>query len=692
MNVRKTHLRRYLLCAIVVPPARVVATTLCVEDPEGSTFQVSVFNYPGTALAPGKVLDTIFPNGSILAIREPTVIAGPDPREALVRVDSPSDIIFVRPTDEILRGVKWKYVMHASGPAFRPAAKWREVAELHYKERYYYAAAVAHTHAWELDSSRAQSLFLRGMAYFRGGYYSAALADAKALLELRAEQDTDLYLLGQCQYALGDYEAARSVFERVITRDAAIRSSASGYAKLCERRIEESRFGVYPWGITFKESLAPNFDIAEYVGPMKVISMPHRGGGRGVVTTRAVKAGELILVAKPVVYAFPSEREGHRYSHGLNFITKSPESPCASDAMWELVGKAACHPELVPLLNGLYAGPSYPPPPLEYPPSVSGGTKTRHPRIHEVDIDPEKLQNIYTYNAFIPRPISPMDSPDPSLDDPNNLPSALYLLPSLFNHACAGTASWQTFRHIMVIRALKNLDEGEELTLAYVTGRTAWDRQAALRNYGFECDCFLCMMDRKDGMRGCAIRNDLGGRGMLEAILPALRTGVAAARKRLCEIEGTYDPTRGLIRPASSIARQELALLYATQAEKDRLPDSIYWIQSIRIKMEALEALGMAVLDKSVSGPVKPELLDMVPLDLLSLKLLSAERDRYIELILSIASNFHSMGDFYRTTIWIRTSSWVHEIYTGGGTELYKLRHHEHLKKLNLYNFIVTGT
>ncbi|KDQ17930.1 hypothetical protein BOTBODRAFT_143664, partial [Botryobasidium botryosum FD-172 SS1] len=658
------------------------------KDPEGATFQLAIFDFPGTALATGAVLDTIFPVGSIFAVREPTMTEGINPGlrdDFVIRIDSPSDMIFFLPSDAFLKDVKWKHKLCRNGPVACSPEKWSNTGDIHLRDRHYLAAAVAYARALLEPAPSGYDgtidcIMKRAVAYGRLKYHTAALTDVTLVLSTphvpRKMRRMVVLLAAQCEYHLGRYEAAISTFELSRSYDPDdTEATTADWLKRCRQRIKESR-GVYDWVAMFDDALKDSggLDVAEYVGPMKVVSMPHCGGGRGVVTTRAVKAGELILVAKPVVSSFPAEVRSQHYAHGLNHITREPESPCASDAMSQLVTKIAGHPEIAPLVYGLYAGPMYPNPPSEYPPTPPADIINRHPLVFPVDIDTEKLQNIYTYNAFVPRPIHIYTDVDPS-----NPPSALYLLPSLFNHACAATANWYHFGEVMVIRAVRDLEEGEELTIAYVEGHTAWERQAALKKHRFTCSCPLCDADRKDGEAACGRRSELMLKAGAQRSLAEGTLNLAGVRKYVCEVEGTYASARGPVRPASSRARQRLADAYLALTNKTS--DHISLVQSIAMRMATLEGLGMIILDKSVVGPIStpecPEPLagEGVPINIEGSSLLSTEGDRYIKIIHLIFEAFRVMQDDLRTARWSRANVLVSDLFVGRDTALYAARH-----------------
>jgi len=70
---------------------------------------------------------------------------------------------------------------------------------------------------------------------------------------------------------------------------------------------------------------------------------------------------------------------------------------------------------------------------------------------------------------------------------------------SLINHSCVSTARRSFIGDMMIVRASRNLEPGTEVTFWYYppTGRTFKEQKEKLQNWGFECDCPLCV-DGKD--------------------------------------------------------------------------------------------------------------------------------------------------------------------------------------------------
>lgn len=347
----------------------------------------------------------------------------------------------------------------------------------------------------------------------------------------------------------------------------------------------------------------------------------------------------------------------------MNFITGRIEGAYTSHAISQLVPKIVGNPELAPLVYGLYAGPNYTDLPLEYPPRLPSEVRLDDPRVLPLDIDTERLQNIFSFSSFtfeslsaIPGPGVP-PTPDPDWD---NLPSALYLLPSFFNHSCASTARSTNFNNIMVIRATQDMDEGEELTLHYSawTGHTYLSRQAGVVPGFLACDCSLCEADRKDGKEACQRRERLLTR-LVRPTASGTHGTIEESRTFLCEIEGTYAKDRGMIRPASFRARHGLAIAYARNITPPH--EDISRFRCLELEIASLVALGIVVLDKSVWGPTKrlraTENGVQIPIDTGDSVLCHAAI-LGVTVMLDIATNFRYFRDHARADRWMRAAMW----------------------------------
>eukprot|EP00163_Fabomonas_tropica_P006796 TRINITY_DN1637_c0_g1_i4.p1 TRINITY_DN1637_c0_g1~~TRINITY_DN1637_c0_g1_i4.p1 ORF type:complete len:168 (+),score=32.87 TRINITY_DN1637_c0_g1_i4:628-1131(+) len=76
--------------------------------------------------------------------------------------------------------------------------------------------------------------------------------------------------------------------------------------------------------------------------------------------------------------------------------------------------------------------------------------------------------------------------------------SALYCLPSLFNHSCQPNVSVDFyFNNIAVARALHDIPAGTPLSIEYIDSDSydVHGRRMKLRKYGFVCQCQRCVQE-----------------------------------------------------------------------------------------------------------------------------------------------------------------------------------------------------
>lgn len=115
-----------------------------------------------------------------------------------------------------------------------------------------------------------------------------------------------LFREAKALYALGKF---RSCLERLmlLVRSNPKNSGAWAEIKRVEQRLREEEKGSYQFGSMYKqaEDTPPLIDCATYVGSVAVRDSP--GRGKGLFTTKAVKAGELLLCEKAFAYSYAGD-------------------------------------------------------------------------------------------------------------------------------------------------------------------------------------------------------------------------------------------------------------------------------------------------------------------------------------------------------------------------------------------------
>jgi tetratricopeptide (TPR) repeat protein len=253
-------------------------------------------------MARGKELDTVFPLNTIIAIREPRArkksptATGAQP---YVEVDSPSDLVFLDPKDPVVVDMVWSSGNRSVSSSELSAEKWKEIENDHFKRKEFFAVAVAYTYALRQDPSFAAARLNRCLAHLRLSNFSASIHDADIALGVEDISKPDkikaIARAAQAQYGSGDYEAAIKRYQEWLTIEPGIKDAVVGI-KNCNARIQERDHGDYNWKQLLLECETPcaRPDVAEYIGPIKVIRTEGQVKGK-VVTTREVKAGDLLV-------------------------------------------------------------------------------------------------------------------------------------------------------------------------------------------------------------------------------------------------------------------------------------------------------------------------------------------------------------------------------------------------------------
>jgi hypothetical protein len=189
---------------------RQIAVRLCVEDPNGDVVLLTIYNLPGLFQANLKVLNAHFPIGTVIAIREPwmkmsSATIHPD---AFIRVDSPSDIVILEPSNNILQNIRWKTSPAIYRYALTTTAEWKGKGNKYFQDTLFVPAALAWSRGLELDPSSHALRLNRAQSYIKLEWFPAALADAMHVLS--TSESLPLSMSTKASYRAASAEYGRS--------------------------------------------------------------------------------------------------------------------------------------------------------------------------------------------------------------------------------------------------------------------------------------------------------------------------------------------------------------------------------------------------------------------------------------------------------------------------------------------------
>ncbi|KAK0538284.1 hypothetical protein OC842_001347 [Tilletia horrida] len=577
------HFRgRYLLCRIISAPLLYVGCTFIVDDPAGAATPLSIAHFTSRLnLRPGSPhLTALLPPGTILAIREPYVstnhhvsAGGPILGKAAtgVRVSSPTDVVVLEPGNEVLRGVEWKVglaeVLGASSEVeaqVRPH-KWMREGACSRLVRAQEQEQKQDTENWRPTAEATLAQLRDFLEESRPGAAYRELVAARQLGVLAdPAQDgigQDLVdLEARILHSLRAYCGLRALAERcqasglslpaeqraILERAPAFRGTSSSSPS--QEPTQALVQALYTLDRTPTESTpTPELYGQDYISPALAIA-PIPGAGRGLLTTRDVAPGELLLCCTAVEPCFAEDErwagvqvlrlglsvehaegeEGDIVGAGAEGVSVTTTQVMACT---RLVHALVDRPELCHAVLGLTAGP--------HTPDSSFARRETYPLVTEALLDPTQALEAYIrpnvdakyvdgvlqHNAFGPgRDVDvdlsvPIPSPDSRASAEANGPkrskrprrpppasadlaraSMPHPLPAILNHRCIPNVSSVFLGSAILTRALIPLPHGTEIVHQYVSGERAFSiRSAHLSKHGFACACVLCVAERAEG-------------------------------------------------------------------------------------------------------------------------------------------------------------------------------------------------
>ncbi|THH28005.1 hypothetical protein EUX98_g6180 [Antrodiella citrinella] len=162
-----------------------LSVDFAIEDPKGDTSHVTIYHYPTALNTFIDNTDEVFPIGTVLAIREPYHKYVTLAEIPIVRIDAPSDIVFLGPSSPSTRNVTWA-TGNVAGASRSPttASGWKDKGSDCYKRKLWLPAAISYSEGLRLEPNNHLLLLNRAATYLELGWYNSAAHDAEAVLAM----------------------------------------------------------------------------------------------------------------------------------------------------------------------------------------------------------------------------------------------------------------------------------------------------------------------------------------------------------------------------------------------------------------------------------------------------------------------------------------------------------------------------
>ena len=429
------------------------------------------------------------------------------------------------------------------------------------------------------------------------GSLDGALSDTQHLISQSDAPEKALYRASEALYDLGRFAECQDLLKKLKSRFPGNVEAMKNLERV-HQRLNEEQNGEYDFklmNIEASQKRPPFLDHATFVGPVTVKTSTV--GGRGLFTTRAVKAGELLFCEKSFACCYANTAEdnsgaGAKISLLMNTHTDRMTLGTQGDLITVIVQKLQQNPSLMPRFTELHHG-SYEP--------VAASQVDGQPVIDTyVNLAP-RLQ-ILTQKALsflVERIISlnvfgcPLTSRESHLRTSDKDKSAhhscgIWLLASLINHSCRSNVRRSFIGDMQIVRATQDIPADMEVTFWYrmPDGGEYEETQKGLQHWGFECACEICL-DAKSTPKKLMKRR--------KALLIDLKSflqgpgepDVAQIERILTAIGRTYQkPAREV--PQIAIWDKYLFLAQAYAARQEA-------IKVVSMALKALECLGFVI-------------------------------------------------------------------------------------------------
>ena len=480
----------------------------------------------------------LFPPGTVMAIKEPFCTKG-DFGEDVLRVDHLSDIVTVPLTDT---RVPQRFNALSDYDSKATATQCKEQGNAALKKNDFPAALNAYTMALNKVSEDEQKLRQdlhrnRAQVQLMLGRHYASQKDA----EQSICGTTDLDVKAKFRKATSLYERAEydKAQELLSGSDlAADKDSQTLLQRVKARQLEEET-GDFDWDTILSKHTKqrPRVDAGSY---LKKVEVKTEGAlaGRGLFAREDIAAGDIVVCSKPLCSLFLSEPNARfAYKHDL----RTGNEMVDNFGLWrKLVNTLSHDPDLlrqVGQLQAKHAGLG------DQCLEVDGKPVVDVFQIHDILFenkmripDGGKISSTTEFGIGVVK------------EEDWEISSALWGLGSYINHSCLANAHKVFIGDLMLLRAVRPIKAGEEITLSYISPLEEKRKDYLQGVWGIDCQCGLCVAEKSDGLKTTQVRQkssvEFVGRHLMPDLTSAKKPNdqVMKKAKGLMEkVEASYD-------------------------------------------------------------------------------------------------------------------------------------------------------
>ncbi|KAI0550313.1 hypothetical protein F4679DRAFT_594767 [Xylaria curta] len=478
MELQKHHRGKKVLLRVITPQNTLIAVMAIVEDEEGTAVLLQLYHQHQSI---GTDLEDILHPNTVLMVKEPFFEVTANGSYS-IRVDHVSDVVILHNTDPRIPS-KWNTRSHET----ESSTIIREQGNVAVKKKQWTEAEKLYSHAIRAAKTpeEKQLAYLnRSLANLQLRRPEKALADVLAVTDAGRLDDKRLFREARALYEMGRFAESLEKW-RVFARSYPQNADARTWLLKTEKRVQEAQRGEYDFVSMYEQAKAtpPIIDCATFKGPVAVREAP--GRGKGLFTTKPVKAGDLLICEKAFAYCYADYSTGLRNMSVL-FQLETNRAQIGGQAclLTDIVQKLYHSPQASQGFKALYHG--------DYAPVT----------VSQVDgqqiVDTFFVNKVMNFNYFsAPRTTYHARAfSGQHLNKVEHTTCGLWLLASRINHACTANCARTFIGDMQIVRACQDLASGTELCFPYqrFDPPVSYEEiQKAMAKWSFVCDCPWCL-------------------------------------------------------------------------------------------------------------------------------------------------------------------------------------------------------
>ncbi|KAL3481451.1 hypothetical protein BJX99DRAFT_253759 [Aspergillus californicus] len=502
LRLETHHRGTYVVLRAVTSSYAISGVAAVVEDENAGVVVLQLHNQAENTV------NELLKKGTIMLLKEPYPKLMADGGYG-VRVDHLSDIVFLPPYDERVPTCWRKRV-----PGWlRTAMGWKEEGNTFYKTGRYNSAIECYTQGLDTSptDSEKQILILNlnlGLASLKLEQFDAAIRHFDLVLNTNGHSGKALWGKSQALHHLQKHLERHDILMCLQVRVPTF-APAKNVLPTAAKHLEEQLHGKYNFAQLYKEAnklRPPHLNHASFIGSVEV--RPSGNKGRGLFTTKPVKAGDLLLCEKAFAHAYINSEDPDE-SLPMTLLVNAENRTMTMGAQAHLIKM---------VVQRIYRNPSPASTITDLHRGLYEGVKVR-----EIDetpvVDTFLVEQTVSLNVFgcslttrgnNMKDTSPTNQPHRHGDDIFHScgvwPTASYI-----NHSCDSNSRRAFIGDMMIVRVSRDLPTDTEITFSYEeVDDDDVDKCANMcSHWGFQCGCAICKDIRSAGKATAAKRKNL---------------------------------------------------------------------------------------------------------------------------------------------------------------------------------------